>query len=206
MPWNRGALEDFPLVQDRSNYATTPAILIYISITRRTQFDPQLPRPSVLLFSNIRAAVPSWLAVGFSLTDYLFQAVFLAQFQITLPSSPCLFEDTLFYQFIWRFLRFCRGLVGKMHTKTVPLFKELMPYAGQIDEENRWIKMAELLPWYEFWPSILIALQLTPSSASLFFVENGRPLRFLQKNSCVSRPYIQFWAFRPAKRNRIGQP
>lgn len=31
----------------------------------------------------------------------------------------------------------------------MPLFKELMPYAGQIDEENRWIKMAGLLPWDE---------------------------------------------------------
>ncbi len=36
-----------------------------------------------------------------------------------------------------------------MYPKEIPLFKELMPYSGQIDLENRWIKMAEILPWDE---------------------------------------------------------
>ena len=36
-----------------------------------------------------------------------------------------------------------------MYPKETPLFKELNPYSGQIDEENRWIKMAEMLPWDE---------------------------------------------------------
>ena len=29
----------------------------------------------------------------------------------------------------------------------LPLFKELNPYAGEIDEKNRWIKLAQLVPW-----------------------------------------------------------
>jgi hypothetical protein len=36
-----------------------------------------------------------------------------------------------------------------MYTNEIPLFKELMPYSGQIDLENRWVKMAEMLPWEE---------------------------------------------------------
>jgi hypothetical protein len=36
-----------------------------------------------------------------------------------------------------------------MYPKEMPLFKELMPYSGQIDAENRWVKMAEMLPWDE---------------------------------------------------------
>lgn len=34
-----------------------------------------------------------------------------------------------------------------MYPKQLPIFKELAPYAGGIDEENRWIKLAELVPW-----------------------------------------------------------
>ena len=29
----------------------------------------------------------------------------------------------------------------------LPLFKELNPYAGKIDENNRWIKLSKLVPW-----------------------------------------------------------
>ena len=36
-----------------------------------------------------------------------------------------------------------------MYPKETPLFRDLMPYAGRLVEENRWIKMAEILPWYE---------------------------------------------------------
>lgn len=36
-----------------------------------------------------------------------------------------------------------------MYTKEIPLFKELLPYSGEIDLENRWVKMAEILPWDE---------------------------------------------------------
>jgi len=31
----------------------------------------------------------------------------------------------------------------KMVQEQLPLFKELVPYSGKIDLENRWIKMAE---------------------------------------------------------------
>ena len=34
-----------------------------------------------------------------------------------------------------------------MNNRQLPLFKELMPYGGKIDENNRWIKMADLVPW-----------------------------------------------------------
>ena len=36
-----------------------------------------------------------------------------------------------------------------MYLEQIPIFKELSPYAGQIDKNNRWIKLAELVPWYE---------------------------------------------------------
>jgi len=34
-----------------------------------------------------------------------------------------------------------------MYLEETPLFKELMPYSGQIDQNNRWIKLSELVPW-----------------------------------------------------------
>ncbi|NBT42349.1 MAG: IS5 family transposase [Alphaproteobacteria bacterium] len=34
-----------------------------------------------------------------------------------------------------------------MHLKQLPIFKDLTPYSGQIDRDNRWIKLAELVPW-----------------------------------------------------------
>jgi transposase, IS5 family len=36
-----------------------------------------------------------------------------------------------------------------MYLEQLPIFKELSPYAGQIDKNNRWIQLAELVPWYE---------------------------------------------------------
>ena len=36
-----------------------------------------------------------------------------------------------------------------MYTEQLPIFKELTPYSGQIDTNNRWIKLAELIPWCE---------------------------------------------------------
>ena len=34
-----------------------------------------------------------------------------------------------------------------MEVSQLPLFKELNPYAGDIDRDNRWIKLAKLVPW-----------------------------------------------------------
>jgi IS5 family transposase len=36
-----------------------------------------------------------------------------------------------------------------MYIETPGLFKELMPFGGQIDQNNRWVKMAALAPWLE---------------------------------------------------------
>lgn len=36
-----------------------------------------------------------------------------------------------------------------MYLKQLPIFKELTPYSGKIDENNRWIKLAKLVPWDE---------------------------------------------------------
>ena len=36
-----------------------------------------------------------------------------------------------------------------MYLKQLPLFKNLNPYSGEIDQNNRWIKVAELVPWRE---------------------------------------------------------
>ena len=36
-----------------------------------------------------------------------------------------------------------------MYLKQLPIFKDLTPYSGQIDEQNRWIKIADLVPWDE---------------------------------------------------------
>ncbi len=33
--------------------------------------------------------------------------------------------------------------------KTQPLFEELFPFGGHLDEANRWSRIAELIPWEE---------------------------------------------------------
>jgi len=33
--------------------------------------------------------------------------------------------------------------------KTMPLFPELFPFGGKLDEQNRWLRIAELIPWEE---------------------------------------------------------
>ena len=34
-----------------------------------------------------------------------------------------------------------------MYSEEMPLFKELMPYSGQVDQNNRWLKLSRLVPW-----------------------------------------------------------
>lgn len=34
-----------------------------------------------------------------------------------------------------------------MYTEQLQIFKELTPYSGKIDQNNRWIKLAKLVPW-----------------------------------------------------------
>ena len=34
--------------------------------------------------------------------------------------------------------------------QTKPLFSEMFPFGGQIDENNRWIKLSAMIPWNEF--------------------------------------------------------
>lgn len=36
-----------------------------------------------------------------------------------------------------------------MYLNKTPLFKDLNPYSGEIDKNNRWIKLSELVPWEE---------------------------------------------------------
>ena len=36
-----------------------------------------------------------------------------------------------------------------MYPTQLPIFKDLNPYAGKIDLNNRWIKLADLVPWEE---------------------------------------------------------
>jgi len=31
----------------------------------------------------------------------------------------------------------------------VPLFKELFPFGGQLEEDNRWLRIADMIPWRE---------------------------------------------------------
>jgi len=33
--------------------------------------------------------------------------------------------------------------------KTIPLFPELFPFGGKLDERNRWLRIADLIPWEE---------------------------------------------------------
>jgi IS5 family transposase len=33
--------------------------------------------------------------------------------------------------------------------EVVPLFKELFPFGGQLEEDNRWLRIADLIPWRE---------------------------------------------------------
>ena len=33
--------------------------------------------------------------------------------------------------------------------KTIPLFPELFPFGGKLNENNRWLRIAELIPWEE---------------------------------------------------------
>jgi hypothetical protein len=37
----------------------------------------------------------------------------------------------------------------KKDRKTIPLFPELSPFGGKLDENNRWLRIAELIPWGE---------------------------------------------------------
>ena len=34
-----------------------------------------------------------------------------------------------------------------VYIEQLPIFKELTPYSGKIDQNNRWIKLAKLVPW-----------------------------------------------------------
>ena len=34
-----------------------------------------------------------------------------------------------------------------MYPNPLPIFKELTPYSGESDENNRWIKLAKWAPW-----------------------------------------------------------
>ena len=36
-----------------------------------------------------------------------------------------------------------------MYPEQLAIFKDLLPYSGEIDRNNRWIKLSELVPWAE---------------------------------------------------------
>ncbi len=44
------------------------------------------------------------------------------------------------------------------------LFKELMPFGGQLEKENRWLKIKEMIPWGEL-----------EAEYGKYFSERGRP-------------------------------
>ena len=48
--------------------------------------------------------------------------------------------------------------------QTLPLFSELFPFGGKLDSENRWLKIAKLIPWEEI-----------ECKYKRFFSEKGRP-------------------------------
>ncbi len=48
--------------------------------------------------------------------------------------------------------------------QTLPLFSELFPFGGKLDSENRWLKIAKLIPWEEI-----------ECKYKRFFSERGRP-------------------------------
>ena len=39
--------------------------------------------------------------------------------------------------------------IRNMRIEQLPIFKELTPYSGKIDQDNRWIKLSKLVPWTE---------------------------------------------------------
>ncbi len=52
-----------------------------------------------------------------------------------------------------------------MHTRQLPIFKDLNPYCGRIDQNNRWIKLAELVPWEEM--NVLYLMHFDPQKHSV---------------------------------------
>ena len=34
-------------------------------------------------------------------------------------------------------------------SRVLPLFEELFPFGGQLEEDNRWLRIAKLIPWRE---------------------------------------------------------
>lgn len=52
---------------------------------------------------------------------------------------------------------------AKVHP-TKPLFDELFPFGGKLDEQNRWLKIAFLIPW-----------EALEQSYSRHFSDTGRP-------------------------------
>ena len=48
--------------------------------------------------------------------------------------------------------------------QTLPLFEDLFPFGGKLDEENRWLKMSKLIPWQEL-----------EEKYSGYFSDRGRP-------------------------------
>ena len=48
--------------------------------------------------------------------------------------------------------------------KTLPLFPELFPFGGQLDSDNRWLRIERLIPWEEI-----------ESRYSKYFSDRGRP-------------------------------
>jgi hypothetical protein len=34
--------------------------------------------------------------------------------------------------------------------RTLPLFNDMFPFGGRLDEENRWVKLNKIVPWEEF--------------------------------------------------------
>jgi len=53
--------------------------------------------------------------------------------------------------------------------KTIPLFPELFPFGGKLDERNRWLRIANLIPWEEL-----------EEDYRKHFSDVGRPAKYAQ--------------------------
>jgi hypothetical protein len=40
-------------------------------------------------------------------------------------------------------------VIGSKDRKTLPLFPELFPLGGKLNENNRWLRISDLIPWEE---------------------------------------------------------
>ena len=81
--------------------------------------------------------------------------------------------------------------------KTLSLFKELFPFGGQLDQDNRWLRIARLIPWDRI-----------EDNYRRHFAAVGRPAleaRLWERLTVISQLYQQQWRMYKAKTVRIAE-